>query len=214
MNERILMRVDFQNDFVDPEGKLTLSDTDLINRQQYFCNSLQKGMFSQIIDVADTHFEETYKATKEAEDYPPHAIYYSWGWHKAAEFKENIPLVNLYKSTTNIWNEEKNYALLQQNWKDKNVYLCGVLSDVCVKQAMDGLLKRGAKVSVLEDLCKGAQKQMSEIVSEPKYTQMLEKGQLRLITSAQFFREIIKERKQQLQVLKLTGQRNLKQRVD
>ena len=77
MNERILMRVDFQNDFVDPEGKLTLSDTDLINRQQHFCNSLQKGMFNQIIDVADTHFEETYKATKEAEAYPLHSINYA-----------------------------------------------------------------------------------------------------------------------------------------
>lgn len=202
MNERILMRVDFQNDFVDPEGKLTLSDTDLINRQQHFCNSLQKGMFNQIIDVADTHFEETYKATKEAEAYPPHAIYYSWGWHKAAEFKDNIPLVNLYKSTTNIWNEEKNYVLLQQDWKGKNVCLCGVLSDVCVRQAMDGLLKRGAKVTVLEDLCKGAQKQMSEIVSEPKYHQVLEAGHLRLMTSAQFFRTMLNEKKQQFNLVK------------
>lgn len=198
MSERILMRVDFQNDFVDPEGKLTLSDEKLINRQQHFCDSLQKGMFAQIIDVADTHFEETYGATKEAQSYPPHAIYYSWGWHKAAEFKDNIPLTNLYKSTTDIWNEEKNYAVLQQNWKNKNVYLCGVLSDVCVRQAMDGLLKRGAKVTVLEDLCKGAQKQMPEMVLEPQYSQVRASGQLQLMNSTQFFRSILNEKKQQL----------------
>ncbi len=198
MSERILMRVDFQNDFVDPEGKLTLSDEELINRQQHFCASLQKGMFAQIIDVADTHFEETYGATKEAQSYPPHAIYYSWGWHKAAEFKYNIPLTNLYKSTTDIWNEEKNYAVLQQNWKNKNVYLCGVLSDVCVRQAMDGLLKRGAKVTVLEDLCKGAQKQMPEMVLEPQYSQVRASGQLQLMNSTQFFRSILNEKKQQL----------------
>ena len=198
MSERILMRVDFQNDFVDPEGKLTLSDEELINRQQHFCDSLQKGMFAQIIDVTDTHFEETYGATKEAQSYPPHAIYYSWGWHKAAEFKDNIPLTNLYKSTTDIWNEEKNYAVLQQNWKNKNVYLCGVLSDVCVRQAMDGLLKRGAKVTVLEDLCKGAQKQMPEMVLEPQYSQVRASGQLQLMNSTQFFRSILNEKKQQL----------------
>lgn len=214
MNERILMRVDFQNDFVDPEGKLTLNNLDLIYKHQHFCESLHCGMFAQIVDVADTHFEETYGATKEAETYPPHALYYSWGWHKAVDFKENIPLINLYKSTTNIWNEERNYALLQQDWKGKNVYLCGVLSDVCVRQAMDGFLKRGAKVSVLEDLCMGAQKQMSEIVSEPQYNQVREERQLRLITSAQFFREAIAERKQQLQVLNMAARRNLKQRMD
>lgn len=155
MKKRILVRVDFQNDFVDPDGKLTINDVALINRHQRFCNSLQRGMFAEVIDIADTHFEETYAATAEAADYPLHAAYYTWGWHKAAEFKDNIPLTNLYKSTTNIWNEENNYTLLRQDWRDKDIYLCGLLSDVCVREAMDGFLNRGTKVTLLEDLCKG-----------------------------------------------------------
>ena len=38
MKKRILVRVDFQNDFVDPDGKLTINDVALINRHQRFCN--------------------------------------------------------------------------------------------------------------------------------------------------------------------------------
>ena len=41
MNKRILMRIDFQNDFVHPQGDLTISDIDLIERHQKFANSLE-----------------------------------------------------------------------------------------------------------------------------------------------------------------------------
>lgn len=202
MKKRILVRVDFQNDFVDPDGKLTINDVALINRHQRFCNSLQRGMFAEVIDIADTHFEETYAATAEAADYPLHAAYYTWGWHKAAEFKDNIPLTNLYKSTTNIWNEENNYTLLRQDWRDKDIYLCGLLSDVCVREAMDGFLNRGAKVTLLEDLCKGVRQQLPEIIAEPQYAEFLTGGQLRMMNSAQFLKMILNEKKQQFNLAK------------
>ena len=169
MKKRILVRVDFQNDFVDPDGKLTINDVALINRHQRFCNSLQRGMFAEVIDIADTHFEETYAATAEAADYPLHAAYYTWGWHKAAEFKDNIPLTNLYKSTTNIWNEENNYTLLRQDWRD---------------------------------LCKGVRQQLPEIIAEPQYAEFLTGGQLRMMNSAQFFKMILNEKKQQFNLAK------------
>ena len=70
MNKRILFRIDFQNDFVHPEGKLTISDEKLIDRHQKFANSLFKNSFDKIIDSYDTHFEETYKDTMEAKNFP------------------------------------------------------------------------------------------------------------------------------------------------
>ena len=69
MNERTLVRIDFQNDFVAEEGNLTINNPALIARHKHFNQSLQKGMFTQIIDAADTHFAETYPNTKEAQ--PP-----------------------------------------------------------------------------------------------------------------------------------------------
>lgn len=42
MNERFLVRIDFQNDFAAPEGALTINNPDLIVRHQRFADSLQK----------------------------------------------------------------------------------------------------------------------------------------------------------------------------
>ena len=42
MNERFLVRIDFQNDFAAPEGALTINNPDLIARHQRFADSLQK----------------------------------------------------------------------------------------------------------------------------------------------------------------------------
>jgi len=202
MNNRILVRIDFQNDFIHPNGSLSINNPDLIEKNQQFNNSLQKGMFAEIIDAADTHFVETYFNTKEAESFGLHTVYGTWGWNKAAEFKDNIPVTNIFKSSTNIWNEEKYYPILQQNWQGKDVYLCGLLSDVCVEQAFAGFLKRGAKVTLFDDLCQGAQKQLLEIVNDDKYAEYLENGQLRLMKTAQFFRIILSEKKQQFNLLR------------
>ena len=101
-----------------------------------------------------------------------------------------------------MWNEVNQYALLQQDLRDKEVYLCGLLSDICVQQGMDGFLRRGAKVTVLEDLCQGAVRQIPEIISPSAITphkrqnwRLLEEGRLRHITGAQFFRSILLEKK-------------------
>lgn len=195
MKERILMRIDFQNDFVHPQGKLTISDTDLIDNHQKFANSLQKGMFDKIIDSYDTHFQETYHHTLESQNFPPHCIFGSWGWHSAAPLKENIENVKIFKSTTNIWNEKNTYDILSQDFANKDVYLCGVLSEVCVYQAMKGLLQRGANVIVIEDLCKGLNAQISDILEHPDFQEVILNGQLKSITSAQFFRSQLLEKK-------------------
>ena len=195
MTERVLVRIDFQNDFVHPDGALTIGNPDLIDRHQRFAGSLQKGMFSEIIDSRDTHFAETYWQTKEGESFGLHTEYGTWGWQSAAEFKDNIPVRTLYKSTTNLWNEVNQYAVLQQDWRGKEVFLCGLLSDYCLQEALDGFLRRGANVTVLEDLCQGINKQIPEILQEPKYEYPVGEGRLRHITSAQFFRSILLEKK-------------------
>lgn len=195
MNERILARIDCQNDFMDSDGVLTINNPELIESHKRFAGNLQKGMFHEIMDFYDTHFAATYGQTKEAESFPLHTEFGTWGWQPVAEFKDNIPVRKLYKSTTNLWNEVNQYAVLQQDWRGKNVFLCGVLSDICVQQGMDGFLRRGATVTVLEDLCQGAAKQIPEIISEPKYERFVAEGQLRHISSAQFFRSILLEKK-------------------
>ena len=195
MNNRILMRIDFQNDFVHPHGSLSLKNQQLINRHQTFANGLFKDSFDKIIDSYDTHFAETYANTIEAQSYPPHCVYCMWGWMSAAPFKFGLPVTNVYKSTTDIWNEAKNCQALNENWQGKEVYLCGVLSDVCVVQAMHGLLKRGANVVIIEDLCQGAQMQISDILQKDIYRPMIDKGRIKTITTSQYYRAQVLEKK-------------------
>ena len=197
MTENILMRIDFQNDFVHPHGALTISNNELIEKHQKFADSLFNGAFDKIIETYDTHFNETYAATVEAENYPAHCIFGTWGWQQAAPFKPELHVTRMYKSTTNIWNEVNQYQDLQTQWHDKNVYLSGVLSDVCVQQALNGLLKRGANVIIISDLCQGAQYQISDILREKAYHPFIETGRLKNITTAQFFRSTLLNKKVQ-----------------
>ncbi len=189
------MRIDFQNDFVHPHGALSIEAPELIEKQQKFADGLFQGSFDKIIDTYDTHFQETYGQTAEAMNYPLHCVFGSWGWQQAAPFKHELNVTKMYKSTTNIWNEARQYRDLAANWHDKEVYLCGVLSDVCVQQAMNGLLKKGANVVILEDLCQGLNRQIGDILQDEPYRPFIESGRLRSINSAQFFRKKLIEKK-------------------
>ena len=195
MNNKILVRIDFQNDFVHPHGLLSISDTDLIDRHQKFADSLFKDSFDKIIDSYDTHFNETYPSTLEAQSYGIHCVYGTWGWQQAAPFKKELNVTPVYKSTTNIWNDVKTYKDLSDDWSGKNVYLCGVLSDVCVVQALNGFLKKGANVIVIEDLCKGLNQEITDIIQNDIYQPFIQEGRLKSITSKQFFRASLLDKK-------------------
>lgn len=195
MTNNILMRIDFQNDFVHQHGALSINNPDLINKHQQFADGLFEHTFDKIIETYDTHFAETYPQTLEAQNYPPHCLYGTWGWQQAAPFKPDLDVIKMYKSTTNLWNEAKNYKDLSEDWQNKNVYLCGLLSDVCVVQAMNGLLKRGANVIVLEDLCQGVEMQITDILQIEPYEKYVESGQLKSMTTAQFFRSQLLSKK-------------------
>ncbi len=195
MNNKILVRIDFQNDFVHPHGLLSISDTDLIDRHQKFADSLFKDSFDKIIDSYDTHFNETYPSTLEAQSYGIHCVYGTWGWQQAAPFKKELNVTPVYKSTTNIWNDVRTYKDLSDDWSGKNVYLCGVLSDVCVVQALNGFLKKGANVIVIEDLCKGLNQEITDIMQNDVYQPFIQEGRLKSITSKQFFRASLLDKK-------------------
>ena len=195
MSKRILLRIDFQNDFVHPQGKLTIADEELIDRHQKFANNLFNNSFDEIIDSYDTHFEDTYSNTNEAQNFPIHCVYGTWGWQQAAPFKDGLDVKKIYKSTTNIWNETKAYKDLSEEWTGKDVYLCGVLSDICVVQAMNGALKKGANVIVIEDLCKGLNREITNILQDEVYKPFIDNGKLKSITTKQFFRTALLEKK-------------------
>lgn len=50
--------------------------------------------------------------------------------------------------------------------KSTDVYVMGVASDFCVKYAIVGYLQRGYSIFVLQDLCRGINEQIDDVVKE------------------------------------------------
>ncbi len=188
MEKEIFIRIDFQNDFVHPKGALTISAPDLIKRHKDFVKKLKPHMFDHFLDTYDTHFKQTFPLTKENLSYPVHCVFNSWGWRNAAPLAPHFKTKKIYKSTTNLWNEKPQYTFLNQSFEKKNIYLCGVLSEVCVKEALDGFLKLGANVYIIEDLCQGLNAQIKDLLKENFYQSFIKKGQLHIITSHQLLK--------------------------
>jgi len=69
-----------------------------------------------------------------------------------------------------------------------DVTVIGVASDICNRYAMEGWLSLGAKVTIIDDLTKGIQKETAEILNEKKYDQY--NGRLRSVTSNQYLQEL------------------------
>ena len=69
------------------------------------------------------------------------------------------------------------------------------MSDICVVQAMNGALKKGANVIVIEDLCKGLNREITNILQDEVYKPFIDNGKLKSITTKQFFRTALLEKK-------------------
>ena len=187
--KKILVRVDFQNDFVHPKGHLTINAPQLIKKHKDFASRITPEMFEQIIDTYDTHFEQTYPLTFESKSYPAHCLFGTFGWRHAAPLPESLPNIKIYKSTTNLFNEVPQYPFLSEDFTQTHIFLCGVLSEVCVKQALDGFLERGATVTLIEDLCQGLNEQIKDLIRHTYYRPYLQSGKLHTVQSHELFNE-------------------------
>ena len=125
--------------------------------------------------------------------FPIHCEEFTAGWQNV--FNPNIITGNIWSGTLrkgvfNMWEEDGitinydhgNVAMEPGMKKDRDeffkelrdsgidtVQVMGVASDFCVRWAIDGLLKRGFKVEVIEHLTAGIIKQTADMVKEPGY---------------------------------------------
>jgi nicotinamidase/pyrazinamidase len=77
--------------------------------------------------------------------------------------------------------------------KNTEVVMMGVASDFCVKDAILGYLKRGASVTVLEDMVQGISDDIKSVVQAEDLKQYTRTGQLRVTTSTQYKLDMDKE---------------------
>ena len=194
--------IDFQNDFVAPNGALTFDnkkgDPALIAKTTAFFKILPPDVFTNAIVTYDTHFKETYSQSEEGKKFPIHCIKNTYGWQLAIDKAlierkiENIQY--LQKSTYDMWEEsiEKiNPNILK---KTKEVILIGVASDICNKAALEGWIKREIPVTILEDLTRGIYKQTKEVLNQPPFKEAVQKGKIKCISSTAFLKKMQHER--------------------
>lgn len=184
--KKIFALIDLQNDFIAPDGKLTVNAPDLIQKTQNFVNQTT-GKFDEYWVTYDTHFNETFAQTEEAKSFPSHCIYGTNGWQVPVTFPVNSPQRSLIKATTDLWKEEHQYPNLKEDLKNTTFFVGGVCSDICVIEAIDGMLKKGANVVVLRDLTKGLMKEIDEVVKTPHYQKLIARGQLKIADSKTVF---------------------------
>lgn len=163
MKKKLLHIVDMQHDFVMTNGKLPVAGAEsLIEPANEFLRNVK---FDKTIATFDTHYRATYNNTSEARDFPPHCLYGTNGWKLAIRLdKYDRVLKNVY----DVWADQRaiQKALTGFDPKSTDVYVMGVASDFCVKYAIVGYLQRGYSIFVLQDLCRGINEQIDDVVKE------------------------------------------------
>ena len=189
--------IDFQNDFVFPDGALTFDngkgDISLIKRVERFLMQMPNNLFASAIVTYDTHHLDTYFQTEESKTFPPHCLEGEKGWCLAVNpdyihFK--IPIIqNLKKSTYDMWaNSIDTVSQTIINQTDE-VVLFGVASDICNKAALLGWIKQDVKVTILKDLTRGIFKQTDEVLKEPPFAAAVANGKIKTMTAQAFLHQ-------------------------
>lgn len=162
MDKKILLVVDTQYDFMMSDGRLYVPGAEeiVVPLIKYVQNTGNNG-FEYIYFTYDTHEAEEYANSAEGKMFPLHCEEGTSG-HENVINTLLIPddlidnTVIHYKPVFDMWEEEEPTRDAFWDTKtDYTVYVCGVATDVCVLQAVRGLLDRGFKVVVLEDLTRG-----------------------------------------------------------
>ena len=171
--KKILIVVDYQYDFVDPNGALPVPNADTIS--QNIQNRIDSDEYSNVIYTFDTHTPEQYNGSAEQELFPNiHCEFRTVGWNfykikpnydvefqkKVSNNSEPFEMIRIQneffftKNVFNIWEGNKTYPKWFVETFPKDEYeidVVGVATEFCVKMNIIGTLERGYKVNLIQN---------------------------------------------------------------
>jgi nicotinamidase/pyrazinamidase len=184
MNKRILIVVDAQGDFCNPDGALYVPGAELVvGKINRLLRNLDRNEYSHVLFTFDTHQAEGWADTEEGKMFPIHCVQNTEGWMLVIE-PEQVPFditkVVLYKGVFDMWasptvviqpyvGSSSDMTLIGDFFGRivapgvTGVDVCGVATDYCVNDAVRGLLRKGFKVRVFSDLVKGINREVDEV---------------------------------------------------
>lgn len=176
--KKILVVVDYQNDFID--GVLAVPEADKI--KDFIQNEI-KGDYEKVFYTLDTHTAKDYDGSDEQKLFPNiHCEFNTYGWklgidkiievNKPFDMKLSGNEAIFCKDKFDIFEGNDFYEYYIQQFKDYEFVLVGVATNYCVYTHAIGLIKRGFKVTVLEDGVRG----IMDDTYETRIQEMKDKG--------------------------------------
>lgn len=171
----LFWNVDTQLDFISPDGKLYVQGAELLRPIWKKITLLAKQKSIRVVNTADFHFENSAELSSTPDfinTFPPHCMANTKGakyiqetqpeepfiivWEQGLENLNEIKSRNIIiqKDAFDVFKGNTNTELVLDTIKPKKVFVYGVTTNVCVNDAVVGLVKRVAEVYVIEDAIK------------------------------------------------------------
>lgn len=195
----LFLDIDTQKDFIEPTGRLYVSGAEEIRnnlKKLYDCVRFQDHY---LLSSLDTHTEND----PEFKSYKPHCIKGTEGHQKIKEttlktvaivndslinfFPENRKQFLVEKTTVDIFSNPHTEKLLEFINPDE-VIVFGVATDVCIKAAVEGLLVRNYRVTIITDAVKGINESSCK-----KFFDFAKISKVRLLTTEEAMKGILCE---------------------
>ena len=167
----IFLDIDTQVDFISKKGALYVPGTEGIIDNLKKLTAFAKKNEILIISSQDTHRRDD----PEFKEFPPHCVKGTKGHKKIKEtilqnyklvpskkayyieelkrFTERFPQIILEKNILNVFSNPNTFNILEAIFPDK-VVVYGVVTEYCIREAVEGLLKNDFKVILVEDAIK------------------------------------------------------------
>jgi len=179
--------VDTQKDFMAPDGALTVSGADaLVEPMQDWLQALTPEATAGVLFTFDTHEPGIYAGSAEAEVFPLHCARGTDGWANLLDvvhLDPAIPAWRLEKGVFDMWAEDDlmiedarasraegvhrdHFFEFLKTRGVETVTVIGVAADYCVRWAIEGLVARDFGVTVPEQLTRGIDRQIREVIDK------------------------------------------------
>ena len=173
MNTNLFLDIDTQVDFMNTDGALYVPGAEFIKQNIVSLLKCAVNTDAKVISSVDTHIVDD----PEFVNFPAHCVKNSYGQQKidgtlldnhfvvSMSHKGDIPDTNkqyiIEKNEFSLFSNPYTDVLLNKI-NPKKVFVFGVATDFCVKQAVLGLLERDYDVIIIIDAIKGVNESESK----------------------------------------------------
>lgn len=171
MAKKYVVVVDTQYDFMMSDGILYVNGSeDLIVPLNKYLSNLSPTETSGVLFTFDTHHADTYSDYAESKMFPLHCEYGTRGWENVINphiVNDGIDVLTLRKDVFDMWENDvdvrfrdgtravffdRDEILESIKHAGDEVVVVGVAMNFCVATAINGFIKNGVKVTLIESL--------------------------------------------------------------